>query len=57
MVLKFKIVYYVLGFFDDMENCFRVEKYVKIIVFWDILVFRSMRILRNGEDCWGERRL
>lgn len=57
MVLKFKIVYYVLGFFGDMENCFKVEKYVKIIVFWDILVFRNMRILRNGEDCWGERRL
>ena len=32
MVLKFKTVHHVLGLFDDMENCLRVEKYVKIIV-------------------------
>lgn len=32
MVLKFKTVHHVLGLFGDMENCLKVEKYVKIIV-------------------------
>ena len=32
MVLNFMTVHHVLGLFDDVENCFRIEKYVKIIV-------------------------